>query len=92
MKINNFEWDDNKRETNLKKHGIDFVDVIEIFNDINRIEMEIVQNGEKRFQTIGMIYDIVILLVYTWRGEKIRIISARRASKKERNVYHSLRF
>ncbi|MES2141851.1 MAG: BrnT family toxin [Pseudomonadota bacterium] len=43
-----FEWDEKKRSLNLEKHGIDFVDAIEIFDDFNRIELETVRNSEVR--------------------------------------------
>lgn len=90
--MKHFEWDENKREVNLKKHGIDFVDAIKIFADTDRIEFESTRNGEKRYQVIGSIDEIiVILLVYADRSGKKRIISARRASKKEREVYYNLR-
>lgn len=55
-----FEWDENKRKYNLEKHGIDFIDSVLIFNDPNRIECEVIIHGETRFQTIGMIYDVVL--------------------------------
>lgn len=85
MKV--FEWDENKREYNLEKHGIDFIDAIAIFDDPDRIEFENNRKGETRFQTIGMVHDIVLFLVYTSRGRKKRIISVRRASKNERKAY-----
>jgi uncharacterized protein len=91
MIIKNFEWDENKRTINLSKHGIDFVDSVYIFQDPDRIEMESVQNEEIRYQTIGTVHHVVLLIVYVYRDGKRRIISARRASKKERDVYNSLR-
>lgn len=89
--MKHFEWDEKKRQTNLEKHGLDFVDAIKIFDDPDRIELESVRNSEKRYQTIGSAHDVTILLVYTCRSEKKRIISARKASKKERDVYKSMR-
>lgn len=83
-----FEWDENKRKFNLEKHEIDFTDIIEIFNDPDRIEFENIRSGEKRVQTIGIVYEVVLFLVYTPRGRKKRIISARRASKNERKAYY----
>jgi uncharacterized DUF497 family protein len=82
-----YEWDENKRRYNLDKHGIDFMDAIEIFHDLNRMEFENTRKEETRFQTIGMVNDIVLFLVYTIRGRKKRIISVRRASKNERKAY-----
>lgn len=85
--MQNFEWDKNKRLYNIEKHGFDFIDVIEIFDDPNRIELETIRNGEKRFQTIGIVNDLVLFLVYTLRDRKKRIISVRRANKNERKAY-----
>ena len=84
-----FEWDETKRTLNLNKHGIDFVDAIEVFRDPNRIELETVRHGETRYQTIGIANNIVLLVVYTIRNKVKRIISARRASKNERKAYFS---
>lgn len=82
-----FEWDEKKREFNLEKHGIDFIDIFELFDDPDRIEFESIRSGEKRFQTIGITHGVVLFLVYTSRGKKKRIISVRRASKNERKKY-----
>ncbi len=82
-----FEWDENKRKYNLGKHGIDFIDAIAIFDDPNRIEFDNNRKGEIRFETIGMVHDVILFLVYTSRGSKKRIISVRRASKNERKTY-----
>lgn len=85
--MKNFEWDENKRKYNLEKYGIDFIDVVEIFDDPKRIEFENIRDGEKRFQTIGIVNGVALFLVYTSRGRKKRIISVRRASKNERKTY-----
>ncbi|MCE3237495.1 MAG: hypothetical protein K0R24_476 [Gammaproteobacteria bacterium] len=85
--MKHFEWDKQKKATNLDKHGIDFIDAVKIFNDPNRIESSNRFQEEERFQTIGLIHDIVIFVVYTIRKNRKRIISARRASKNEREKY-----
>lgn len=82
-----FEWDENKRELNLEKHGLDFIDAVQVFIDPNRIEAE-TKHSEKRYQTIGIVNGVVIFLVYTHRGTNRRIISARRASQNERKFYY----
>ncbi len=88
MNKNKFEWDDSKQKINIEKHGIDFIDAIAIFNDINRIEKKIVhESGEERHITIGLVNGVVLLVVYTLRGKSIRLISARRASKNESKYY-----
>jgi len=86
-----FEWDENKRMSNILKHNIDFVDVILVFDDPNRLN--IVDNrkdySEIRTRTIGQVLQkLVIVVVHTDRNGKIRIISARRADKKEREQYY----
>lgn len=84
-----FEWDENKRQSNLSKHGIDFVDAAKIFN---RPVLERVDNRydyeETRIVALGEVNGVVLFVVYTWRGEIRRIISARRATKRERNKYY----
>jgi uncharacterized protein len=88
MNKNKYEWDDNKQQINIEKHGIDFVDAIAIFGDINRIEKTIMhESGERRHITIGMVNEVILLVVYTLRGKSIRLISARRACKNERKHY-----
>ena len=83
-----FEWDEKKRDNNLIKHSIDFVRAIEVFFDEDYIEFESYQMGEERYQVIGkMANEMIILLVYTHRANKKRIISARVVSKKERKWY-----
>lgn len=89
---NNFEWDDNKRIINLEKHGLDFIDAIDVFYDDERIETQIEKSGEQRYITIGMVNEVILLVVYTKRGRKKRIISARIASKKERLEYVKARY
>jgi hypothetical protein len=84
-----FEWDENKNITNIAKHGIDFNDVVSAFDFdmlVRRDERE--DYGEERFIGIGRIMSVEIVLVWTIRENKIRIISARQANKKERNIYY----
>jgi uncharacterized DUF497 family protein len=85
-----FEWDDLKNKANLAKHGISFEEAIEIF-DYPMYEM--VDNradyGEIRYIGIGRNqYFVIFTVVYTERGEAIRIISARRATKQEKKLYY----
>lgn len=87
-----YEWDDNKNQLNLKKHGLDFTLAIEVFSDSNAIVQDNrVINGEVREQIIGKLDNEIVILfvIYTKRGQKIRIISARKASKKERSIYEN---
>ena len=63
----NFEWDNEKKDLNLKKHGIDFVGAVKIFDDPARIECSSFRKDEERLQTIGMVHGVVISLIYTIR-------------------------
>ncbi len=87
-----FEWDDEKEQINIKKHGIDFETASRVFKDENRLELydEGHSEFEDRYITIGVIDEIayVIMVVYTEREEAIRIISARKATKQEREMYY----
>ena len=87
-----FEWDEAKRRMNIEKHKIDFADAIAIFDDyvctlpsVNR------DYGEERYLAIGLLRGLEIVVVYTPRGNRRRIISARRARIKEKGKYHEER-
>lgn len=89
-----FEWDDNKAKINYLKHGISFEEAILVFEDPFAVsDQDRVENGEQRWQTIGMAGGCLLLLVaHTVRLEDesievIRIISARRVDRKERRRY-----
>ncbi len=83
-----FEWDENKRRLNLRRHGIDFVDVPEIFDgDTVSIEDTRADYGETRYITLGLLRTHVIVVVHTERKDAIRIISARKATKNETKTY-----
>jgi hypothetical protein len=84
-----FEWDDEKDKINKRKHGISFSTAKEIFHDVNRLEIYDVQHSdtEDRYNTIGMVDD-VLFVVYVERRDKIRLISARLATEKERRLYY----
>lgn len=85
-----FEWDKNKRQENIRKHKIDFVDVTEVFNGpmLTRLDTRF-EYDEDRWIGIGMANDRVVVVVYTENenGETIRLISARKALKHERKHY-----
>ena len=84
-----FEWDEEKNRLNFKKHKIRFETARLVFNDENRIEIydEAHSLYEDRYATIGMVDD-VLFVVYTDRKDVIRIISARLATRRERNYYY----
>lgn len=89
-----FEWDDNKNLTNIRKHGISFEDALEVFSDPMHLPVQDGHvDGEERWRTTGYVEFMgVIVVAHTIRDENaerevIRIISARRAERWERRVY-----
>ena len=87
-----FVWDPEKEKANINKHGLDFSVAALIFNDPDRIEMYDYFHSdlEDRYITIGSIggVAIVVMVVYTERSNAIRIISARPATKREKEAYY----
>ena len=84
-----FEFDKQKSEINLKKHGIDFIEAQNIWDDPDRIEIPAKTIDEERFLIIGKISDKYWSCVITYRSEKVRIISARRSRQEEIDIYES---
>ena len=83
-----FEWDEKKRLSNIRKHGIDFADVPAIFElDTVTVIDDRFEYGETRYQTLGLLKSHVILVVHTESETVIRIISARKATKYEEETY-----
>ena len=84
----NYEWDPNKAKSNYKKHGVRFADVVGVFEDEDAISIEDEHKGEDRFITIGRDFlGRILVVVYTFRDIVIRIISARKATARERQMY-----
>lgn len=85
-----FEWDDAKAESNIEKHGVSFEEACGVFRDPFAIELldDRDDYGEDRYILIGMAAPGVLVVVYTVRDERNRIISARRAEPNERRFYH----
>lgn len=84
-----FEWDEEKALINKRKHKVSFETATNVFFDENRIELrdEDHSDDEDRWQVIGKVDDI-LFVVYTEREDRTRIISARKADKKERREYY----
>jgi uncharacterized DUF497 family protein len=86
-----FTWDERKNRVNKQKHGVSFETAIRVFDDpyhLTRQDREV--EGEPRWQTIGMVNDVHVLLVAHTVGEDeevIHIISARKATRRERSIY-----
>jgi uncharacterized DUF497 family protein len=85
-----FEWDERKREGNLRSHKVDFIDVLSLFDGTT---LEIVDDrfdyGETKIRSLGEVDGRVYVVVYTWRGGNRRIISARKANARERRTYYA---
>ena len=84
-----FEWHEAKRETNLKKHGIDFRDIPAIWANTVHTEGRYC-HGEQRSVAYATLEDRLIVIIYTGRSKQIRLISARSASREEREAYARL--
>jgi len=85
-----FEWDEAKRLSNLDKHGIDFLDVEEVFDgDIVTVEDDRYGYSEQRFVTFGVLQSRIVSVTYTDRGDVVRLISIRRATKYEQRTYYA---
>ena len=87
-----FSWDEAKNQSNRRKHGVSFETAKHVFDDpLHLSRQDRIQDGETRWQTLGMIEGVMLLLVAHTvsdeQGEHIRIISARQATKQERRIY-----
>jgi len=87
--MNMFEFDGEKSQANLHKHGIDFHDAQALWQDQDLLEIQAKSDDEPRYLVIGLIGDKHWSAVITYRGEKIRIISVRRSRKSEVELYES---
>lgn len=85
-----FEWDEAKAISNVAKHGVTFEQAFAAFDDPDALEIpdERYDYGERRTILIGLTPTIILVVVYTKRGEWRRIISARKANKREREDYY----
>ena len=82
-----FEWDDAKSDANATKHGIDFATATRLWQDVDRVEIQTPYPVEGRTIVIGTIHEKLWAAVATKRGDATRIISVRRARKKEAQLY-----
>ena len=86
------EWDSRKAAANLSKHGVDFADAATVVYDDQAITIPEERSGEERFVTIGMdALGRILVVVYTWRDERLRLISATKATPRERRQYEGMR-
>jgi uncharacterized DUF497 family protein len=85
-----YEWDAQKARANLRKHGVDFAGAVAVFEDEQALTMrdELTAVDEQRYLTLGRdVRGRVLVVAYTWRGSRIRLFSARRATAGERRRY-----
>jgi len=85
-----FEWNEEKAKANLTKHRVSFLTAAQVFANeiVERID-DREDYGELRFIALGRVDTEVYRVVFTWRGENlIRIISAQKASRDEREIYY----
>ena len=82
-----FEWNTSKAATNVRKHGIPFELAVQVFADPARTEWLDDNSEEERWVTVGLVDGIELYVVYTVRAERVRLISARKATRDERKEY-----
>jgi uncharacterized protein len=83
-----FNWSETKRVTNLAAHGLDFLDAQAVFEGMTyTFEDDRLSYGEQRFVTLGLLAGIPVSVVHTENDHEIRIISFRKATKRESQIY-----
>ncbi len=84
-----YKWDAEKARSNFTKHGVHFADAVGVLEDDRAVTLrEDSFDDEERWITLGLdALARVLVVVWTWRGESIRFISARRATRRERKQY-----
>ncbi|MBW1694444.1 MAG: BrnT family toxin [Deltaproteobacteria bacterium] len=86
----NYEWDPEKDKSNIKKHRVRFADAASVFQDNFAITIDDDNQEEQRFVTLGMdAFGRVLVVIYTWRDDNIRIISAKKATPTQRKQYEA---
>lgn len=86
-----FEFDKVKSETNKIKHGIDFETARSLWSDYDRIIIPAKTSGEQRLLLVAKLNRTVWSAIYTYRNDKIRIISVRKSRKNEKELYNSFK-
>jgi uncharacterized protein len=83
-----YQWDKKKAERNFRKHGIYFADAVSVFSDELAVTIEDDCSEERRWVTLGRdLFGRTLVVVFGWRDDEIRIISARKAGPNERRQY-----
>lgn len=87
----NFEWDENKRRSNIVKHGFDFLDIEQLFaGDHIKVEAKAGLDGEQRLLATGFVFGNYATVIYTERDGVTRIISLRKARKNEQQRHQTI--
>jgi len=87
-----YEWDPTKESANYAKHGVHFADAVGALEDERALTEPDTTTSEERFRTLGMDFlGRVIVVVYTYRGDGIRLIMARKAKARQRATYERRR-
>ena len=84
-----FEFDDTKRLATIEKHGLDFLDADILFGNPHLVGPARTVAGEERWLAVGMIADVYVTAIFTWRGDTIRLISMRKARDNERQRHQA---
>ena len=83
-----FTWSETKRSANIKAHGLDFLDAASVFEGVTfTFEDDRFSYGEQRFVTLGLLAGITVSVVHTESEHEIRVISFRKATKRESQIY-----
>ncbi len=83
-----FEFDAAKSQANRAKHGIDFIEAQQLWEDEDRLEIRARTEDEPQYVLIAALEQKLWSAFFTYRAERIRLISVRRARKEERELYH----
>ncbi len=87
-RIMRFVWDGNKRQSNLVKHGFDFVDASQVFDGATlTFEDDRFAYGEQRFITLGLLQGRVVVIAHTENQDEVRVISMREGTKREQTIF-----
>jgi uncharacterized protein len=84
-----FEWNEDKRAANIERHGVDFLSAALLFDGRPVVSVLSPFESEERYLTVGFIEDRFVTVVWTWRENAVRIISARRTRDSEKAAYHA---
>lgn len=82
------KWDESKRKSNITKHGLDFSNADCVLESPFRLDIDTIRNNENRTQSFAYVYNYLAVLSVVHTGNEKRIISFRKASREEREVYH----